>query len=129
MTNLYEMYSTNKEAEKNGTPLVYGPVTIYAKRAGGSNREYASCLAEKTKLLHTTKTEITAEDADQLLAEVYAETIIVGWDNLTNKAGEVIEYNKTNCIKLLLDLPDFATKLQYHVQNFKTFQVEDDIKN
>jgi len=121
--SLYSKYGTNKEAETKGVAIKFDDVTFYVKRAGGQNREYAKCFAEK---LQKAK-ELTPEKAELILAEIFAETIVVGWDNL-EKDGKLVEYSKEACVQLLLDLPDFAKELQQKVSDLRTFQV-DDLKN
>jgi len=127
---IYDIFGTSKELETNGTPLKFGDTTIYVKRAGGHNREYKKTLAEKTREFLKNNGVITADDAEVIIAEVYAETIIAGWDNLTDKSGTIIEYNKENCTKLLLDLPDLVEAIEKVITNISYFQKdEDDIKN
>jgi len=86
--SMYATFRTDAEAEKNGVYLDYGSFRIRVARAGGGNKRFAKVLEAKTKpYRRAIQTEtMDHERAQDLLREVYAEAIVLGWE--TKVAGE-----------------------------------------
>lgn len=88
------------------------PVLI-GKHVGKSNPGYVAAL---TKIEGKAKTRrFTEEESAQAFAELYADHVIVGWKNMQDSNGKEVEYNRDDCISILLDLPD------YDMQGLVTF--------
>jgi len=135
MMNPYKMFGNDKtlEAEK-GIALDYGDFQIRVARAGGSNSNFARMLRTKLKPYKRQVDLGTMDDAvaQKILAEVYAESVILGWSGVTDTNGDVLEFNTENAVKLLLDLPDLFTDIQRQAENFTNFrqaELEDEVKN
>ena len=123
---IYKKYNTNKDAEVKGVPVYFGDEVFYIKRAGGQNREYVKCLGEKSNLVKGRF--LKPEEAERITAEVIAKTIIVKWENLHDKNGDLLPYSEENCVNLLCELPDFMEEILRVAGIRQTFQV-DDLKN
>lgn len=69
--------------------------------------------------------------AVKLLIEVMADSILVGWEGLTEK-GQPLPYSKENAVRLLTNLPNFrdwvVTQAQ-RMENFKDKSMEEDLGN
>lgn len=132
MTSPYQMFGTNKalEAEK-GVTIDYGSFSITVLRAGNSNRKYLERLTAKMRPYRTQK-KMDPDVSRRLLAEVYAEAVIVGWKDVKDASGNSMEFTRENCVKLLIDLPDMfddLVRFAEDMRNFQTEQVEEETKN
>ncbi len=144
---LFAAFDTDTNLEKNGIVLQYGmvereidgemkkvPIDITIARAGGSNIRYDKVMDLKTKPY---KRMIQADSLDpdlskQIMREVYAETVILGWNNVQNKEGEFVEFSKKNVIQLMTDLPDLFGDIVSQANKAALFRaaiVEGDTKN
>ncbi|MDF1685362.1 MAG: hypothetical protein P1U50_01120 [Parvibaculaceae bacterium] len=86
---------------------------ITMRRAGGSNTAYNQVLAERCKphLTALRNGTLSAEDDNLLMAQVYADTVIVGWDGITSD-GKAVPFTKENVVALLLAMPDLFTAIK-----------------
>lgn len=132
--NLYDMFKTDEKHESNGIELDYGDCQIRIARAGGSNKKYGDLLSKRLKPYRRQMDTGTMDNtvAEKILAEVYAETVIIGWTNVKDREGNVMKFTKENCVKLLLDLPELFRDIQEQaskVANFREAEIEEDTKN
>lgn len=146
--SLYDKFETDRSLEKNGIDLDYGPnlklpadsegkhpVTIIRiARAGGSNDQYLKRLEAKAKPHRRSIQHETIEKAqlDTMVKEVYAESVVLGWENVSDRDGNLMEFNKENVLKLFKDLPDLYTDIMEQAQSAALFRLnlrEQDAKN
>lgn len=133
--NPYEMFKTNTEVEaEKGINLDYGAFSIRIVRAGGANKKFGKLLNDRLKPYRRQIDNDTIGDgiADKIMAETYADSIIIGWEGVTDPGGKKLEYSRANCVKLLLDLPELFRDIQEQAAkaaNFKTEEVAADVKN
>lgn len=106
--NVYEMFETDKETEENGLDLDYGDFKIKIARSGGSNQKYNKVLEQLTKPhRRAIQTEtIDVNLLNDILKEAHAKAVVLGWENVTDRDGNLIEFSSENCYKLFKDLPD-----------------------
>lgn len=127
MTNPYSLFKTDENLEaKKGVVLEYPGFSITIHRAGGSNKKYVQALAEKMKP-YRKKLEnglLDEDTATKLLIDIYAETIIVGWDNVADEHGNILKFSKENCVKLLTDLPELFKDIQEQANDIAIFKAE-----
>lgn len=129
--NPYELFKTDSNMEAAGIDLDYGDFSIRISRAGGANQKYLKLLGERMKP-HRRRIENGTLDnavAERLLAEVYADSVILGWTNITDADGQALPFNRDNCVRLLLDLPELFRDIQEQagrVANFRAAQIEGD---
>lgn len=135
MTSPYNLFATNQDLEAGkGVILDYPGFSISIHRAGGANKKYAQALVNKMRP-HRHKVQngtMDEEVAQKLLIEVFAETVVTGWENVKGKDGKEIPYTKENCVKLLTDLPELFKDIQDQATSiaiFKSEIEETDIKN
>ena len=101
-SNINDLQSDDA-SEKLGIDLAFGNgrfITI--RRSASTNRKYKTTLARLFKPYTSTTGVITSSDdeARDLLKEVYAEAIVVGWKGFAGADGNDIAFNKKNCIEL-----------------------------
>ena len=109
MKSIYEKFATDKNAEKEGITLDYGDgLEIKIARAGGSNVKFEKTVQAKMRKyeLQSKHGLLEPEQMRTIFREVLAETVVLSWKGVTDREGNELPFNKDNCIKLFLDLPD-----------------------
>lgn len=134
MGNAYALFETDSSREKGGIEIDYGDFKIYIARAGGANKAYQKSLEVKSRPF---RRAIQAETLDPetmtaIMREVYADTVILRWEGVTDRDGNDLPFTKDNCIKLFTDLPDLFEDVMSMAQKsslFKTEMQEAEAKN
>lgn len=138
--SLYAKFETDKSLETSGIELDYGPNTkgktilIRIARAGGANDQYLKRMEAKAKphrrqIQHETVDRVVIS---QIIKEVYAETVVLGWENVEDREGNDMPFTKENVLKLFTDLPDLYADITEQAQSAALFRVavrEIDAKN
>ena len=134
--SLYKAFGTDKNLENGaGVILDYGELgRVKIHRAGGANKRFNTFLAAKTKPYRRQIEAdlMPADKATQIMAEVYAETVIIGWENVKDENGKDLPFTKENVVKLLTEIPDFFYEIKTAANDAATFRREElreDIKN
>jgi hypothetical protein len=140
--SLYKQFKTDNALEKDGILLEYGensrgkPICIRVARAGGANNAYVKRMEARVKPYRRQIQNETMELAmvERIVKEVYAETVILGWENVEfpvldaqgNPTDEFEElpYTTKNCIRLFNDLPDLFNDIQEQAQRAVLFRAE-----
>lgn len=126
LKSLYQAFGTVKEYENDkGVVLDFGSAKFRIRRAGGSNRRFLTTLAAKMRP-HRRAMEagtMDEERAEDMHKEVYFETVVIGWEGVTDEAGVALEYNLVNFKKIMTDLPDLWLTLRLEADNMKNFQL------
>ena len=110
--SLYQQFKSDANLEKSGILLEYGfsksgkPITIRIARAGGGNSAFTKRMEAKVKPYRRQIQTETIDTAivEKLLREVYAETVVLGWENVEDADGNPLDFTAANCIKLFEDL-------------------------
>lgn len=136
--SLYEMYETDAALEKDG---FWHPVNKKIKfllaRAGGTNLNFSKAMEQKTRA-HRGRggafedDKVDVELATDLMQEAFAETVILGWEGVTDKKGKKVAYSPATAVKLMKDLPDLFVELRDaagKAANFRVEQIEEDVGN
>ena len=134
MSGPYSVFRTDRTLEKEGIILDYGDFKIKVARAGGANAAFQKALISKIRPF---KRQIDAGAipdgvAERLFLEVYAESVVLGWEGVTDEYGKPFPYSKENAVKLFSDLPDLFRDVQSQaasISNFRAEVTEDTIKN
>lgn len=114
----------DETAETEGVELAFGKgrfITIL--RAGAGNRKYKSAMARVFKPYISVNGSISAsdEEATELLKEVYAESIVIGWRGFQDTDDAEIPFNKQNCIELFDASPEIFSNVQEQAGKFSNF--------
>jgi hypothetical protein len=132
---LYDRFSTDKNLESgSGVLLDFGDdVKICIHRAGGSNQKFKNVMSAKLKPVRQQIDAGTLSDetANRLLAEAYAESVVVAWEGVTDSDGKPLEFTRSNCVKVFLDLPELFKAVQEaatSVANFRREQIAADVE-
>ena len=134
MSGPYSVFRTDKALEKEGIVLDYGDFKIKVARAGGANAAFQKALAAKVRPYKRQLDAGTIPDdvAEKLFLDVYAESVVLGWEGVTDENGKPLPFSKENAVKLFSDLPDLFRDVQSQaasISNFRAEVTEDTIKN
>lgn len=124
MASPYKMFKTNPELECSGIEINYGDFIITIARAGGANKKFARAIEKKSRPFKRAIQSDTFDNdrANALLKEVYAETVVLGWEGVTDENGEELPFNRDNCLKLFNDLPDLFQDIMEQAQKSALFR-------
>lgn len=135
MGGLYQKFETDADIEQKGVILDYGDgVRIRIRRAGGSNKEYLKAMEKvaRSYRFQIQHRSLSRDENLHILAEVYASTIVIGWEGVTDRDGKALPFSKENCMKLFKDLPDLFADVQAQAESgegFRKHLIEADAKN
>lgn len=125
---LYDQFETNREAEtEKGVVLDYGAAgKIRIHRAGGGNQKFKNYTSAKLKpyTRQISAGTMDEEVSRKLTADIYARTVIVGWEGVLDRSGNVLEFNYDNVVKILMDLPDLFEDIQRAAQDAANFRAD-----
>lgn len=131
--SLYEAYETDPQLEKDGVHLEVGTnkngeiATIRMRRAGGANQQFAKVFEFKSKpyrRLMDIPGALDPKVQERIMREVYAESVVVGWENIEDRDGNPLPFSKENVVKLFTDLPDLFRTVVRESQGIALFRKE-----
>jgi hypothetical protein len=121
--SLYELFETDEKIEKDGVKLKFGPASFHVRRAGGANRAFNAAFEEKTRMTQSRlqMAALSEEESEKILMDVYAETVVIGWDGVTDRKGSPLEFTKENFMQVMKDLPVVWRALRTEAANHENF--------
>ena len=130
--SLYAMFETDKQAEQEvGIVLNYGSAgKIRVARAGGTNQRYIKALEERMRPYRINarngKVELNVDDAtaSKLLVEVFADAVVLDWEGIRDRNGDLMEFNHENVVKLFTDLPELFSDVMEQASKLDNFLLE-----
>lgn len=130
--SLYNTFKTDRNLETSGVWLNYGPNSkggdqrIKVARAGGANKSFQKALTTKMRpfrrQLETGTMDVAV--ADTLMLDVYAETVVLGWENIEDQDGNELPFSVENVKQLFADLPDLAADVRSQAQEIAIFRAD-----
>lgn len=138
--SLFSLFQTSKLREIDGVWLQYGvtadgaPIRIKIGRAGGGNIAFSKAL-DKAVRPHKRAIQVGALDekvAEKLMHWVYAETVVLDWENVERKDGTVLPFTRANVLLVFEELPDLFKDIQVQaaeLANFREMVREGDLGN
>lgn len=126
-TDIFKEFATDTKAEIEGAWVPFGKGKILIARMG--NRKYARRMAELIEQNQEvlgkkdTEAEIAAADAkaDEITATVWAETILLGWDENINYKGKPYSFDVA---KEALAHTDFRRRIGEESAKFDHFRAK-----
>lgn len=125
MTNLFQQYKTDPELERKGILFELGfnervnlPIALRLARAGGANSAFQKTLEAKMKPYRRQLQTETMDNktGERLLREVYAQSVVLGWENVDDENDQAMTFSVENCIRLFETLPDLFKDVQEQSQ-------------
>lgn len=125
MTSIYQQFRTNPEIEQNGVTIDYGDFKFMIARAGGANRRYEQALEKKARPFRRALANDLLPNSRQreILMEVFAETVVLGWEGIRGEDGEEISHSPAACLQLFKDLPDIFDDIKEQAERAALFRV------
>ncbi len=126
MMNMYSAFGTSQDLEVNGVTLDFGVCKFKVRRSGGGNRAFQVSLSSKLRP-HRRAVEAGTMDesvAQRIYMDVFFETVVISWENVTDRNGSVLPYNRENFTRVMTDLPDLWEALRRECDNMRNFQME-----
>lgn len=130
--SIYNQFATDKEKETEGVVVPYsanedGSVPSFKiARMGKSNKKYTKAMERATRP-YRRQVELGAlseEVSEKILLGVFVDTILLGWENVLDRDGNKIPYNRDNAMKVMTDLPDLYADLQAQASSAAQFREE-----
>jgi hypothetical protein len=138
--SIFEQFGTSKELEKKGVRIPYGKnkdgseMAFFIRRMSKSNKKYTKGFAESTKPYQRQieMDMLKEETADEILMNVFVDTVLVGWENIQQNDGTVILFDHDNAVSLFTELPDLYADLVEKSKKaslFREIAIEEITKN
>ena len=123
-SNISKMFGTDKNIEKNGITIDYGDFQITIARAGGSNQAHDRMLEKLTKPYRRAIQNETIDHnlSIDLMMQVYAKTVVLGWKNVTDEKGNDIPFSSEACLQMFRDNRDFFFDVQSQATKMALFK-------
>lgn len=138
--SLYKDFATNKQAEVKGVLVEFSANDdntipgFIVSRMSRANKKYTKAL-EKATRPHRRAIELETMNndlADKIFMEVFVDTVLLGWQNVQDKDGKPLVFNRQNAIMLFTDLPELYDDLQDKAKKAAMFRdeaIEGEAKN
>lgn len=141
MSSLHKQFKMNTVKEHDGVSVSPaganedGTVpTFVLARMGPMNKRYQKTLERVTQPFkrQLELQTIDPKKADELVMQVFVNSILMSWTDVQNEKGEAIAFNADNAIQLFVQLPDLYFELQKAAQNaalYRLDEIEESAKN
>lgn len=117
-------FSTDEKLETEGK---WFPLSKTAKIlvARSGNEKFVSLLREQMKeaQLDLTAGEEAEKLAEEVLIDVMARTVLVGWEGITDANGKAVPYTPEQA-RTYLRVKDFRRKVSALSENFEAYRVK-----
>lgn len=127
--DLFDAFATDSDKEKKGTSTTLpdcGDTKFLVARAGNSDyNRVLSSLFKKNRAVLESKGAEAERVSNELLAEVFAKTVLVGWEGTIRLQGKDTPYSYEAAFKLL-KLKDFRAKVEAVASDFNAFKAKQD---
>lgn len=122
--DIFAQFATDESLENNGTwfPLAEGTRVLVAR---SDNRAYAKLL---TKLVEQGRKsldlggEVADKKSDEIMVEVMAKTILLGWEGVSFK-GVDLEYSVETAMQVL-SIRDFRKRIAQFADDTTAFKMK-----
>lgn len=130
--DIFAQFATDETKEEDGVWVeLSDDAAILVARSG--NKKYSKMIAreyEKNKKILDGKNDVADAKSEEIMIEVLAKTILLGWRNIQFK-GEELPYSLENA-KMLLKVKDFRKLVGGYADDssaFKMLAEEEVVKN
>ena len=125
--DIFAAFATDEKLEAEGKwfPLSKDAKVLVAR---SGNQRYVTALRDKAKeaQLDLASGEEADQLAEEILIDVMAETVLLGWKGITDKGAEV-PYSVAQA-KAYLKIKDFRRKVQGFSENFEAFRLKAEVE-
>lgn len=130
--SLFKQFETDAQKEKEGIAVTYAPnedgtvPTFHIRRSGPSNPEYVKAL-ERESAPYRRLLELNALDSktqEKIMRRVFCSSVLTGFENVQDKSGATVPFNRDNALKLFDALPELYYDLAQQASRLSSFRVE-----
>lgn len=130
--SLYKNFKTDKKAESDGAWFTVSlddngkPIRFLISRAGPTNPRFTAGYNRyvKPKNKDLQNSTMGLDELQKLLVKLYAEVIVLGWENVQDEKGKDLPFSQANAEKLMADLPDLFEIIVDRATNMEGFRQE-----
>lgn len=133
--DLFDSFSTDQKTEEEGKltqlPDCGDTLWLVARSGNKTYNKLLSSLYKRNRAVLDSKGDEAQKKSDEILAEVFAKTILLGWQGEIMYKGKLTPYSY-EAAKLLLGHKDFRAKVAAVSEDFSTFKTmseADDLPN
>jgi len=140
---MYDVFETDEDLENSGIWIDYGDFRVKIASAGQGNKKYVKYAEKALKPVRRAMQAgaLSNERSQAIMSDIYAKTIILGWETMSekvlmpgieNREGEIIECNYENVKATFSDLPNMFIDIQEQansIANFRKAELEEEVKN
>lgn len=102
-------FATNKKTAVEGVWVeAGGDLRLLIAKLGNPVHQKLAFRLMKPHMRKVSNGTIDPTTLNSLTAKIYAGSILLGWENLADDAGKVIEYSPEQAEKILTDYQDFT---------------------
>lgn len=134
MSNIGKVFSYDEKTEQQGIWLDYGEFSVRVLRASPRNKGFMA-LKERLYAPHQRALDLGVlpeKVTKQLTSELYAKTIVIDWEGVTDDDGNEIPFSPEACQQYLERYPDFLREVMtqsMRAELFRQMELEENSKN
>ena len=121
-TTIYEVFETDEGLENEGVVFDCGFGKFKVAYVGNPVFQKAYAQAMKPYAEASARGILDEKIQMRILQEVYAKTIVKGWEDVIGKDGEPLEFSEEACLQLFKDLPRLFGMIRDWAGNFANFR-------
>ena len=135
VVDLFAAFNTDTKAEQEGMLTVLpncGDTKFRVARAGNkSYNKLLSSLYKRNRVILDSKGDDAENKSNEIMTEVFAKTILLGWEGTITYQGKKEPYSYEMAKKLLAhkDFRQVVAQVSEDFANFKTEKDEEDLGN
>jgi len=138
--SIFKQFATDATKEVEGVEVSYGfnedgsEIKFFISRMSKSNKAYTKAL-EKATRPYRRQFELgtmNEKKAEEIFMELFATTILKGWENVQTEDGKDIPFDRFKAVDLFKTLPDLYQDLQEKANSaalFREEMLEEEAKN
>jgi hypothetical protein len=131
-SSFFKSFTMDTKVEKEGLHLDFGKnskgekITVRIARAGGSNVRFNKSLELKSKPYRRQIQNETLDEevAQEIQREVYADAVVVSWENMESPDGTPLPFSRSACLQMFTEFPEFFTEVREAANKAALYRAE-----
>ena len=126
--SIFSLLKADQTTVANGVVIDYGEAGKWRLAyAGPQNKAFAEVVRKKFAPYQVQINTGTMDEAamSRLIAELYADNIVLGWEGVFGEDGEPLKFTRENVIMVLMELPEFFADIQNESKKLANFRTVD----
>lgn len=133
--DLFSAFATNEKTEQEGTPTQVpgaGDTLFTIARSGNKNyNKLLQKLVKQNRAILDSKGPAADAKNEEIFVELFAKTILLGWEGTVNIQGKATPYSYAAAVTLLRlkEFRNAVSEVANDMENFKVVKDEEEAKN